>query len=239
MAAALTRRSVSVPHGIGKIPAYLVRPRAPGTYPGVVVIMEWWGLVPHIKDVADRFAAEGFAAIAPDLYHGKVAETPEEAAAYYGAMSMEGAVRECISCSDYLKAQPYSNGKSSMVGYCLGGTVCYLAPCRGAGVDATVAFLWERARPRGAAQARGMPDLRHLRRRRPHHQRGARAAGQRRAQRVGARPPSQGVPRVGPRLLQRHEAELQRPGGGRRLAQDAHVSPRASGVAVRAPRRPT
>ena len=140
MAAALIRRSVSVPHGIGKTPAYLVRPRAPGTYPGVVVIMEWWGLVPHIKDVADRFAAEGFAAIAPDLYHGKVAETPEEAAAYYGAMSMEGAVRECISCSDYLKAQPYSNGKSSMVGYCLGGTVCYLAPCRGAGVDATVAF---------------------------------------------------------------------------------------------------
>lgn len=140
MPTALTRRSIAVPHGIGNIPAYLVRPKAPGAYPGVVVIMEWWGLNEHIKDVADRFAAEGFAAIAPDLYHGKIADTSEDAAAYYGAMSMEGAVRECISCSDYLKTQPWSNGKTSMVGYCLGGTVSYLAPCRGAGVDATVAY---------------------------------------------------------------------------------------------------
>ena len=146
---ALTRRSLSVPHGIGKIPAYLVRPRAPGTYPCVVVIMEWWGLNEHFKDVADRFAAEGFAAIAPDLYHGKIAGTPEDAAAYYGAMSMEGAVRECISCSDYLRAQPWSNGKTSMVGYCLGGTVCYLAPCRGANVDATVAFYGNAPDPGG------------------------------------------------------------------------------------------
>ena len=43
-------------------------PSGPG--PGVILIQEWWGLVPHIKDVADRFAAEGFTVLAPDLYHG-------------------------------------------------------------------------------------------------------------------------------------------------------------------------
>ena len=147
MTAKLTRRSISVPHGIGKVPAYIARPQAPGTYPGVVVIMEWWGVDAHIKDVTDRFAGEGFVAIAPDLYYGKVATTPEEAASYYGAMSMEEAVRECISCSDYLKTQPDNNGKSGMVGFCLGGTVCYLAPCRGAQTAATVAFYGNAPNP--------------------------------------------------------------------------------------------
>ena len=238
MAAALTRRSIAVPHGIGKIPAYLVRPRAEGTYPGVVVIMEWWGLNEHIKDVADRFAAEGFAAIAPDLYHGKIADTSEDAAAYYGAMSMEGAVRECISCSDYLRTQPWSNGKTSMVGYCLGGTVCYLAPCRGAGVDATVAYYGNAPDPRRAAQARRMPDLRHLRRRRSYHRPRTRPAGAGRTPRVGARPPGARLSRGEPRLLQRHEAELPRTGGARRLAQDARLPPRAPRLAVPPPRRP-
>ena len=55
--------------------------------PGVVVIQEWWGLVDHIKDVCDRFAANGFYALAPDLYHGKVAHEPDEAAK--AMMSME------------------------------------------------------------------------------------------------------------------------------------------------------
>ena len=57
---------------------YLAVP-ASGSGPGVVVIQEWWGLVPHIKDVCDRFAAEGFVALAPDLYHGKHTTEPDEA----------------------------------------------------------------------------------------------------------------------------------------------------------------
>ena len=50
-----------------------------GTGPAVVVIQEWWGLVPHIEDVVDRFAADGFVAIAPDLYHGKTTKSPDDA----------------------------------------------------------------------------------------------------------------------------------------------------------------
>src|SRR2546421_1857702 len=60
----------------GPTAGYLSVPEA-GRGKGVVVIQEWWGLVPHIKDVADRFAAAGFVALAPDLYHGKAASNQE------------------------------------------------------------------------------------------------------------------------------------------------------------------
>ena len=55
---------------------YLATPSS-GRGPGVIVIQEWWGLVPHIKDVCDRFAREGFVALAPDLFHGKTASLQE------------------------------------------------------------------------------------------------------------------------------------------------------------------
>ena len=56
---------------------YLAIPEK-GSGPGVVVLQEWWGLVAHIKDVCDRFAAEGFVALAPDLYHGKTTKSPDD-----------------------------------------------------------------------------------------------------------------------------------------------------------------
>ena len=58
-------------------PAYVAHPTQPG--PGIVVIQEWWGLVPHIERIADRFAQAGFVALAPDLYHGEKATTPDGA----------------------------------------------------------------------------------------------------------------------------------------------------------------
>lgn len=55
---------------------YLATPAGGAKGPGVLVIQEWWGLVDHIEDVADRFAAEGFVALAPDLYHGESTKSP-------------------------------------------------------------------------------------------------------------------------------------------------------------------
>ena len=62
--------------------------------PGVVVIQEWWGLVPHIKNVADRFAGAGFLALAPDLYHGKATTSPDEAGKLMMAMNIDQAEKE-------------------------------------------------------------------------------------------------------------------------------------------------
>src|SRR6266540_7157759 len=62
-----------------KAPGYLEMPSAGKDAPGVVVIQEWWGLNDQIKGVADRLASEGYMALAPDLYHGKLATDPEKA----------------------------------------------------------------------------------------------------------------------------------------------------------------
>src|SRR5712692_8625016 len=70
-------------------PAYLARPPQPG--PPIVVIQEWWGLVPHIEHIADRFAAAGFVALAPDLYHGEQAASPDQAGKLMMALRIDDA----------------------------------------------------------------------------------------------------------------------------------------------------
>lgn len=101
---------------------YLVRPEAPGRYPGVVVIQEWWGLDEHIKDIADRFAREGFIALAPDLYHGKGVSEPDEARKAVMQLDMPAAVREIQSTVAALLDQPTIAGhKVGLIGFSMGG----------------------------------------------------------------------------------------------------------------------
>src|SRR5919206_4212816 len=71
-------RMVQFPSNGGTTSGYLSTPQS-GKGPGVLVIQEWWGLVGHIKNVCDRFATEGFSALAPDLYHGQTASEPDAA----------------------------------------------------------------------------------------------------------------------------------------------------------------
>ncbi len=72
---------------------YLATPAA-GKGPGVLVIQEWWGLVGHIKNVCDRFAAAGFSALAPDLYHGQTATEPDAAGKLFMALNIERAEKD-------------------------------------------------------------------------------------------------------------------------------------------------
>ena len=80
---------------------YLATP-ASGTGPGVVVIQEWWGMDAHIRDVADRLAAEGFVALAPDLYHGKETREPDEAEKLMMGLAMDGAAEDIVAAAGYL-----------------------------------------------------------------------------------------------------------------------------------------
>ncbi len=107
---------------------YLAKP-ASGSGPGVVVIQEWWGLVPHIKDVCDRFAGEGFVALAPDLYHGKSTAEPDEAGKLMMAMKIDEAARDMSGAVDYLVGLDATTGdKVGCVGFCMGGGLSlYLA----------------------------------------------------------------------------------------------------------------
>ena len=107
---------------------YLAKP-ASGSGPGVVVIQEWWGLVPHIKDICDRLAGEGFVALAPDLYHGKETSEPDEATKLMMGMNIDEAAKDMSGAVDYLVGLGAATGdKVGCVGYCLGGGLSlYLA----------------------------------------------------------------------------------------------------------------
>ena len=75
---------------------------ADGGGPGVIVIQEWWGLVPHIIDVTDRFGDAGFTALAPDLYHGETATEPDGAGKLMMALNLEQAAKDMSGAVDLL-----------------------------------------------------------------------------------------------------------------------------------------
>jgi carboxymethylenebutenolidase len=99
-----------------------------GTGPGLIVIQEWWGLVDHIKQLADRFAAEGFVALAPDLFHGKQTKSPDEAGKMLMALNIAGAAADLRGAADHLLGLPSVQPKKvGTVGFCMGGQLALFA----------------------------------------------------------------------------------------------------------------
>jgi len=119
---------------------YLAMPSGRGG-PGVIVIQEWWGLVDHIKDVADRFAREGFVALAPDLYHGQQTKSPDEAGKLMMALKIDDVEKDLRGAIDYLLARAEVQGKRvGTVGFCMGGQLSLYAACLNPKVGASVDF---------------------------------------------------------------------------------------------------
>jgi carboxymethylenebutenolidase len=111
--------------------------------PGIVVLHEWWGLVPHIEDVCDRLAALGFTALAPDLYHGATAADtePDDAEKLLMRLDRERAIAETAATVVELRRR--GCGKVGMIGFCMGAALA-LAASAACPVDATVAYygIW-------------------------------------------------------------------------------------------------
>jgi carboxymethylenebutenolidase len=106
---------------------YLALPPG-GRGPGVVVIQEWWGLVDHIKVLADRFAAEGFVALAPDLYHGETTRSPDAAGKMLMALNIAEAGKELRGAAEYLLGRAEVEPKRvGVVGFCMGGQLALFA----------------------------------------------------------------------------------------------------------------
>jgi carboxymethylenebutenolidase len=100
-----------------------------GSGPGVVVLQEWWGLNPQIKGVADRLAADGFVALAPDLYHGEVAQHDEmdKAGHLMSTMPADRAARDMDGAVDYLVGLDATSGDGiGVIGFCMGGMLALL-----------------------------------------------------------------------------------------------------------------
>jgi carboxymethylenebutenolidase len=107
-----------------------------------VVIQEWWGLTDHIVDVCDRFAAEGFVALAPDLYGGHTTHDAGEAGKLMRELPVEHAARDLSGAVDYLLGHRAVTGKRvGAVGFCMGGGfVLVLAAQAGEKIGAAVPF---------------------------------------------------------------------------------------------------
>ena len=119
---------------------YLALPDS-GEGPGVIVLQEWWGLVDHIKEVADRFADAGFVALAPDLYHGKKADHPDDAGRLMMALNIDRAEKDLRGAIDYLLSLPETSSEHvGTVGFCMGGQLSLYAACGNAKVGACVDY---------------------------------------------------------------------------------------------------
>ena len=99
-----------------------------GSGPGLVLIQEWWGLVDHIIELAERFAAEGFVVLAPDLYHGRKTKSPDEAGKLLMALNISEAAKDITGASKFLQALPsVSPKKIGALGFCMGGQLALFA----------------------------------------------------------------------------------------------------------------
>jgi carboxymethylenebutenolidase len=115
------------------------------------VIQEWWGLVPHIKDVVDRFADAGFTALAPDLYHGQSTTEPDGAGKLMMAMNIDQAAKD-MSGAVALLQERTGRTKVGVVGYCMGGGLALVLAAKRPDAVAAVApyygvIPWESAQP--------------------------------------------------------------------------------------------
>jgi carboxymethylenebutenolidase len=135
--------SVSFASLHGEAGGYLSRPSQ--ARPGIIVLQEWWGLVPHIRNVSDRFAAQGYVALAPDLYHGESTVEAEEASHLMEKLDWGRAVEEIAGAVNYLREVERCD-RVGVVGFCMGGALTILAATL-PGVDAYVSYYGFPAAP--------------------------------------------------------------------------------------------
>lgn len=121
-----------------EVQGHFAEPTAPGDYPGVVMIHEWWGLNDNIRDMAERLAGEGYRVLAVDLYNGEVAGTPESARELVGGLDQEEATANLQAATLFLEQQ--GSARVASLGWCFGGGQSLQLALSGAELDATVIY---------------------------------------------------------------------------------------------------
>lgn len=142
----MTAQWIDIPTGNDRFGGYLALPKR-SNGPAVIIIQEIFGVNAHIRAVADQYAADGYVALAPDVFWRT---RPRVELAYEGADSDTGiellqktdvnlAVADIGAAADLLRARPEVEGRVAAIGYCFGGRLAYLAAAAGF-VDAAVAY---------------------------------------------------------------------------------------------------
>jgi carboxymethylenebutenolidase len=120
---------------------YLVTPGGGAARPALVVIHEWWGLNDHIKDIAERFAGEGYVVLAVDLYDGKTTKDAGEAGRLMQSLDQERAAAILNGAVEHLKGRPEVDaGRIGATGFCMGGTFALLLASRNKDIKASAPF---------------------------------------------------------------------------------------------------
>ena len=142
-------KDIQYPGVTEDINAHYARPNKNEKFPGVVVISEIWGLVPHIEDVTRRVALEGFIALAPDPLSslGGTPEDPDEAVKMMRELDGEETVKNLVAAVEYLKTHPKSTGKVGVTGFCWGGGMSGAVAVNTPDVQAAVPFYGRQPAP--------------------------------------------------------------------------------------------
>ncbi|GAC1391288.1 MAG: dienelactone hydrolase family protein [Ktedonobacteraceae bacterium] len=123
--------------------AFVAQPDDDAQHPGLVLIQEWYGIEPHILDLAQKLAEQGFVVAVPDLYHGKVATEPNDAMRMIMMIkgNVDKAANEIIGALETVKAMPNVEPKKlGLIGFCVGGFMTYTVASRYADLGAVVPF---------------------------------------------------------------------------------------------------
>jgi len=133
--------SVTFPSGPEKGMALLVTPAGKGPSPAVIVIQEWWGLDDWVKQQARALAAEGYVALAVDLYRGKVTSNPDEAHQLMNGLPPDRAMRDLKGAFAYLQGRPdVKKDRIGVIGWCMGGRYSLALATEEPGLAAVVAY---------------------------------------------------------------------------------------------------
>jgi len=140
-------QDVTYPGESVELKAFAAKPASGGPHPAVIVVQEWWGLNEHIKDVARRFAKEGYFAVAPDLYSRqghKVTTDPNVAAQLMGGLTPDDGIDDLLSTMSWLgRGQDAQDDRVGVIGFCMGGSYALRLPCTTKEIKAAAPFYGE------------------------------------------------------------------------------------------------
>ena len=163
MAESIRNTTVQYPSGNVTMKAFVAAPQTRDRRPAVIVVQEWWGLTDHIKDIARRYAAEGYVSIAPDLYSrlGHALTTDAgEAGKLMNTLKQEDGLNDLNATVAYLKSVPEVDGtRIGVTGFCMGGSYALMLPCVNPAIKAAVPYYGQVPNPDAPLQKLACPVL--------------------------------------------------------------------------------
>lgn len=163
MAESIRETTVQYQSGKVEMRAFVAAPQTNGRRPAIIVVQEWWGLTDHMKEIARRYAGEGYVAIAPDLYsrldHALTTD-PGEAGKLMNTLKQEDGLTDLHATIAYLKSVPEVDAaKIGVTGFCMGGSYALMLPCVSSDIKAAVPFYGQVPNPDTPIQKLACPVL--------------------------------------------------------------------------------